>query len=524
MYGRRGEDSVKLCLAEVFGGTMGKVFGTKTKEFIQSGLSFFRALSQKIEEKLNPLVQRADEYLGKQITPSRRMITLLVIKYLYVFLTVAVLKDQWYIGYGSYGIDFVFWKELLALPVFLLVCAAYIQLKFKDQFIDYTLYFLLVIYYIPLNSAFAINNQPLLYFLCSNLFFMLILVATYYGAGFLRKFSKEDNKLFQHKAEYFYNDRNVIAVCMLICGLFIVYKLCYNGLSFSISIDGNDVYGTRAEYVEFLDSISGTPFSYLLSILRNVAPYAALYYLLIALITHKWIHVLFGTLCILAQFSVSSGKGLLIYLAIIAVLYMMQKLKILKHFKRIFEIGMLTLLTVCLMEHLLLHSDRIFTLLIRRVLYYPAWLSTMYYEFFTENGPVLWTQNVFLLQNLLQPVYDTSPLTLISETYFAGLVPSPNSGLFAEAVMHFGVVGTMIYPVLLAAVLLISGKILKSYGICVQIFMATRLAINLQNVPITRTDSVLSYFLFVFMLWILPKLHIRNLPEGIQERLIKRKN
>ena len=503
---------------------MGKVFGAKTNELIRSGLSFFHALSQKIGEKLDPLIRGVDAYLGKKITRPRRMITLLVIKYLYIFLAVTILNGQWYVGHGSYDVAFVLWKELLALPVFLLVCAAYTQMKIKDRFVDYTLYCLLVIYYIPLNSAFAINDQPLLFFLCSNLFFLLLVVCTYYGAGFLGKFEKKDKKTVRYTAENFYSDRNVIAVCALICGLFIIYKLWYNGLSFSFSMDANDVYGIRGEYAEFLESISGTWLSYLLSILRNVAPYAVLYYLLIALITHKGAHFLFGVLCILAQFSVSAGKGMVIYLAVVAVLYIGHKTKLLKHFKRLFEIGILALLTVCLLEHFVLHSDKIFTLLIRRVMYIPAWLNTMYYEFFTENGPVFWSQNVFLLQNLLPPVYDTSPLTLISETYFAGKVASPNTGLFAEAVMHVGVMGTVIYPVVLAVVLLISGKIFKPYGICVQIFMATRLALHLQNIPITRTDSVLSYFLFTFMLWILPKLHLKNLPEGIQARLMKRKN
>ena len=476
---------------------------------------FFR----KWAPKVNAASRKLDEMLGNPISPMKRLGLLLVLKYLYILLTVIILKDQWYVGYGSYGIAFCFWKEIIGTLAFIPVCLLYMKTNIKDRFSDRVLYFLLVIYYIPLNSAFAINDQPFLFFLSSNLYFALLIVMVGVGMKLLGKYQNAKKTGAVRTAHsVYYNDRNVIIFCVLICCLFIIYKLFYNGLSLSVSMDSNDVYGNRGKFVAYLDEISGTLLSYLFAILRNVTSFAAPFYVFISLLRRKPNQVLLGMLCILAQYSISSSKSVLLFVAVIAVLYLCHRLKLLKRFKRIFEIGMLALMMVCLLEHFLFKSDRVFTLLIRRMLYYPAWLSTMYYEYFMENGPVLWTQNVFLLQNILTPVYDTSPLTLISQVYFGGQVPSPNTGLFAEAVMHFGFAGVMIYPVILTVVLMISAVIFKQYGVCIQLFMAIKIAIQLQNVPITRTDSVLSLFLFTFALWLLPMLHLKNirriLPEG----------
>lgn len=494
------------------------------KRATKQGILNIQSRIQNIAPKVNAVATKLDAALGKHISPLHHTLLLLGLKYLYIFLTVLILKDQWYVGYGSYGIDFVFWKEVLGTIVFVPICLLYMNTKITDSFVDDVLYFLLVIYYIPLNSAFSINNQPLLFFLSSNLYFALLTALTGWTMKLLHKYQKQEKpKSVCEPLFDLYNDRNVVSLCVIICCAFIVYKLFYNGLSLSVSMDGNDVYGRRAEFMEYLDSIDGTPFAYLLSILRNVVTVVAPFYVLISLMRKKWAQVVLGLACVLAQYSVSAGKSTLLFIAIIAVLYLCYRLNLLKHFKQIFLFGMFLLMAVCLLEHFIFQSDRIFTLLIRRMLYYPAWLNTMYFEYFVENGPVLWSQNVFLLQNILEPVYDTSPLTIISQVYFAGQVPSPNTGLFAEAVMHFGILGTVIYPVLLTVLLLLSSMIFKPYGLCVQVFFAIKLALHLQNVPITRTDSVLSYFLFAFLLLVLPRLHWCRMPPKLRMVLSGRK-
>lgn len=83
---------------------------------------------------------------------------------------------------------------------------------------------------------------------------------------------------------------------------------------------------------------------------------------------------------------------------------------------------------------------------------------------------------------------------MINNNYFGGYVPSPNTGLFADAYMNFGIIGIIIYPLLISFVLNKSEGIYRKYGLGIMTVMAVKLAIHLTNVPLLRTDFVLSYF------------------------------
>lgn len=110
------------------------------------------------------------------------------------------------------------------------------------------------------------------------------------------------------------------------------------------------------------------------------------------------------------------------------------------------------------------------------------------------------------MQKLIPNAYADSYLQMINKTFFGGYVPSPNTGLFADAYMNFGVCGVILYPFLLSFVLNKSEGIFQKYGPGILTVMAVKLAIHLTNVPLFRTDFVLSYFLFVFVLWLISKI------------------
>lgn len=447
-----------------------------------------------------------DRLFVQPVPPMIRFGEMFALKYLYLILALLILKGEWYVGYGSYGIDFILWKELLSTAVFALVTMLHFRFEPRAYFPKVMIHVLFVLYYIPVNSAFALNNLGFGFFFLSNLYFVLLILCVYFAAEFFA------GKLNSLRPRHIPAKRSLITdkalnwFCLILCGLFIFYKLCYNGLSFSVSIDSTSVYENRSEYQSFLDAISGTSLAYVITLMRNLISYAAPFYLLVSLLRKKYIGVGISLLAILSSYSMSSGKSTLFFIVIAAGVYLLRRWNLCKYLNRIFDLGMLALLVLCLCEHFVLQSDRVYTVILRRQMYLPAWLNSMYYAYFMENGPVWWSQNTFLLQNLLPSVYDTSPLTIIGNVYFQGQVPSPNTGLMAEAVMHAGVLGIFLYPVVLAILIAVSGKILKQYGPAVQVLIAAKLALNLTNVPITRTDFVLSYIAFMFLLVFLPHL------------------
>lgn len=442
--------------------------------------------------------------LGDNIPFRYQLLELLAIKYLYELLCVVILSDAWYTGYGSYGIHFVIWKELLASLAFATVAVLYLRLPPLNGFAGTVVHFLLILHYIPVNSAFAMNDTSFGFFALSNLYFLFLMLLVYDVGYYLRgKEKKIPRRLFHSKSGL--RDPLVGLFCGVVCVLFIIHKLSYNGLRFSLTISGDTVYTNRAAYQVYLDATGGTVYAYVLAFVRYTATYVTPFFILRSLKLKRPASVLIGAVAVLSMFAVSSEKGKL-FTAMIAVgVYFLYRLKLHTKIKRIFTVGVLFALVLCVLSHFILKNDQVFTLLVRREMYLPGWLNTLYYDFFCHNEKIKWSQSVFLLQKVLPSAYSSAPIELISQAYFNGQVPSPNTGMFAEAYMHFGALGIAVYPVLICGLLYFSQLVTAPYGWAVQVLLAAQVAISMVNVPITRTDFVLSYILLILVLWLAPK-------------------
>lgn len=464
------------------------------KQYIRSG-----------ESGMNRVLSAVKNYcLGDNLPFQYQLLELFAIKYLYELLCIVILSDAWYIGYGSYGIHFVIWKELLASLAFATVAVLYLRLPPLNGFAGTVVHFLLILHYIPVNSAFAMNDTSFGFFALSNLYFLFLMLLVYDVGYLLRRHRREiPRQLFHSKTGL--NDPLVGAFCAVVCVLFVLHKLGYNGLSFSLNISGDAVYTNRAAYQTYLESTDGTLYAYLLAFVRYAVTYVAPFYILRSLIRRKPLSLMLAILAVLSVFSVSSEKGKLFTSMIAVGVYVLYRLKLHTKIKRIFTVGVLFALIFCVFSHFVLKSDKIFSLLLRREMYLPSWLNTLYYDFFSHSEKIKWSQSVFLLQKLLPSAYPASPLELISQTYFNGKIPSPNTGLFAEAYMHFGALGIVVYPVLICVLLYFSQLVTAPYGRAVQTLLAAQVAISMLNVPIARTDFVLSYVLLIFVLWLAPR-------------------
>jgi len=469
-----------------------------------------------IKTRCNAVIQRfSDVVIRPSVTPLHQLVEWLLIKYLYIFLTVMVLKGQYYYGSNGYHIDFIFWKEIIAFVGFSLTAVFLLIFRVQDFFLGNLIRVLFVLYFIPVNSAFAINNASFGFFFLSHLYFLLLVGCSYLADRFVLKRVKKLHPIPASLRRDRITNRTLNALFFGICILYIIHKIGYNGLDFSLSLASEDVYGTRADYQVYLQEISGTLFAYALALVRYLVSAIVAFYIVSALSRRKWSAVVCLVITVLSMYSVAMQKSILFVPLLAVIIYLCGKLKILRNFDRVFVLGIILLLMGCVAEHLILGSDRIYTLFVRREMYYPAWLNHLYYDFFSENPKVMWTQNVFLMQNLLEPVYDISPLDLISNAYFGGQIPSPNTGLFAEAYMHFGFAGILLYPLGLTAVFCVLSLIYREYGPAFSIVMMLKLALSLTNVSIVRTDSVISIFFFAAIVFIIPRLNFSPLRERL---------
>lgn len=90
----------------------------------------------------------------------------------------------------------------------------------------------------------------------------------------------------------------------------------------------------------------------------------------------------------------------------------------------------------------LLFSDVLIpSLLIRRAFFVPANLTFAYYEFFTQNPPIYWSNSI--ASWLFDYPYDVSPAEVIGR--FMGTGSYANNSFLATGFMHAGVPGVAIY-------------------------------------------------------------------------------
>ena len=464
---------------------------------------------KKIDLKNFDLKQIDLDKLNLNQIDLRYIIILLVIRTLYLFLTYKLLNNTWYIGRGSYDISFSVIKEIFAVLTYIVMTYYFVisQKIMYGQFPIILLNMLYLIYIMPVNCSFSLNNLTFGYFILTTIFeFMLIYI--------ISNIAKKTHNKRIHNIKSSYKDihvsRYVIMLVCFICISYILYKFLYNGFTFKISLSGDSVYSTRADYVNSLQSLSKTPLGYLLSWITASITYACPIYLIISLKKRSKFGIFISLFTVLCEFSVSSEKSVLLYpIIVFAVIFLSEKGNINK-FKDYILYAVLLLFVICLIELAIRGTSTIYMLIVRRIFYYPAWLNSLYYDFFKSHKALHWSQNVFILQKIIPNVYSKGPLDLISKTYYNGEIPSPNTGLFAEVFMHFKYLGIIIYFFLYTLFFKVANFVYKQFGALIEIIVAIKLAMALTNVPITRTDFVLSFIFVTPLLWICQNIKIKR--------------
>lgn len=442
-----------------------------------------------------------------------QVVCLFLIKVLYTYVTVITLAGLSYEGsIGGYYIAYNPNKDVVASLVMLVVAIYYSKRKFEYNTVSVVLHVLFIFYYIPINSAYAIHNLELDFFILSSIYFIwiIVLLGRYEGNLLHRTSEKYESSL---------NSSLVNAVCFIICMGMIVFKLFYNGLQFSLTIDSEIVYSTRAAFNERLSGINGKLLGYLFALFSNLESTIAPLYLFIALRRKKAGAAIVAIIAILSEYSITSMKGDLFGIVLVIGIYIVYRFGWLDHFREFFSLLFVGIMAFCFIERTIVRVGPIYFLLIRRVFQAPANLNYLYYDYFRGHGKLFLTDSVLGLQRLLPHVYDEHPLKLISDTYFSGMAPSPNTGLFGAAYMQLGIVGIILQPILIFWIVRWADRLLKNYGKGFIAVTAITMVMAMQNVPILRTDFVLSEILVIALLGILP-----NCKAGMRVKLKSGRN
>lgn len=215
----------------------------------------------------------------------------------------------------------------------------------------------------------------------------------------------------------------VLTLILMLTVIFISGYYTHFRLNFSLM----NVYELRGEAREFGVPL---PLNYLWPAATNILPILLIYYLQKG---KRWV-VCFIIFVIFLNFSITGSKSVLFKLLFCLFLYFFMKRNVLKLLPWLF----LLLCAASLLENWLVDTNLISAMIIRRVLYIPVLLDSLYYDFLTQENSLFYTQGKDAVQ------------FLIGEEYFGKAEMRANNGAFSDAFMNLKEWGCIIYPFLYA--------------------------------------------------------------------------
>ena len=254
-----------------------------------------------------------------------------------------------------------------------------------------------------------------------------------------------------------------IGLCILIIFVASIWMIVSGGIA-KFNLDMDLVYQYRGD----VDKVINVGFfSYINSWASNVA---APFLLAICLWYKKYLFAFLMILVHVFFYGVTSAKGIIFYpVLILFVRYAFSKnTKLYIIPLALFSISIFSLLLYFWIDDLF-----IFSLLVRRNLFVPAYLSFIYLEFFQANQFIFWSQN--FMSFLIDYPYDSIAAEMISR-YIGEPSGHANNSFIVIGFMHAGFLGILLYG-------FIFGLILRLYDVLAYKTLPIWVAISLLIIP-----------------------------------------
>lgn len=143
----------------------------------------------------------------------------------------------------------------------------------------------------------------------------------------------------------------------------------------------------------------------------------------------------------LVWFGISSHKSVLFYPFLVTFLWIwFGRTRALS----LVPFAMTLAVFAALMAYLIFDDEFTASMIIRRVYFVPAYLTFTYYDFFSQNDFVYWSNSI--LSSFVSYPYDVNTALLIGE--HLGTDASANNSFLSTGYMHAGVFGVIFYGVL----------------------------------------------------------------------------
>ncbi len=330
-----------------------------------------------------------------------------------------------YYEYMGFTLDFNFVKYIQGWIVYLILFLLLNRHKEHVLYMTLLISFLLLI--VPTITLYSFKNEP------AEFFYSMMIPY----AGMLLLITTKRIQLY-----YFPHGKKIaIGLSVLMVSIVFLHYLTTVGVG-HMNFNLMNVYELRSS--DYGMASNAGIFGYLNSWVTKVLN---IFLISIALLRRKYFLVLLLVIIQILLFGLSGHKGVLFSLILLSGLYIFDKAK---HYSTIIIYSTLSVVSVLLLYFYFTHELILPSILIRRVFFIPTHLNYVYFDYFSFHDFLYWSNSI--LKSIFTYPYEVAPVFIIGD-YLGHPNMAANTGIFGSGYMHLGVVGIIIYMMILSIVI-----------------------------------------------------------------------
>lgn len=338
--------------------------------------------------------------------------------------------------YAGFILDFSFGRYVLSWGVFLVALYGVSHIFYKVS--DYFFVSFLLAVISPLSSLCGLSSY--------DFYPLIVTLFSYLAMRVLQHGNSLSGLIPVLKVGSIRYGKSISVFISLLAVFTLVAWYFYSGAYRYFNLDLMSVYKYREESAK-LASVGF--FSYFNGWVYGVF---SIFLMCVCLFYRWWLLLLFVFLIQVFFFAVSSHKSVLFYpFIIVGIWWFLEKNRSLS----VIPLGFCVIFVLSLFLYIVFDHITVASLFIRRVFFVPALLSMDYFDFFSNNDYVFWSNSI--LKSVIEYPYTLSiPKTI---GVYNGTNSSANNGYIASGYAHAGVLGVMFYTLVFSIFL----KTLDSY-------------------------------------------------------------
>ncbi len=401
---------------------------------------------------------------GTRFNSIRYIITTAVIKLLFDIMYLQIIYPVYH--YTGFVSNFT-WKSY-AISWLILMAYSYFGFKMycnRNQKLSYEVFYIIfLISFLPFVSMVgcgAFESD----FIIWNCIYYFVLFSALILSNYIQ--FKVNRKRIQRK----YASNQQITILTLFFFLIVLYiSGKYTGFRFNFSF--SNVYDLRLEAREYSMPVI---LSYLYSWARAIMPI-----LLIIFLRQKKYAI--SAICIITQllsFGIEGSKSTILMMFIAIGIQFIPLFSVSK-FNKWINYGLILFLILSMFEYYAYSSTTLSSTIFRRMSYLPNWISSKYFDFFSNHVPDYFRKSFLRHLGLASPYSEEIP-RMIGRLYMGNEQTNANNGLIADAIANMGYLGVVIMPILVVYVMRILDRSASGLDIKVYITIAIGQATLLMN-------------------------------------------